>query len=105
LRSVVQHTPEKLFNSILDPSAVIEPGFTAYHCTLRSGEQLYGIVATETSSSLTLKLPGNIVRAVLRSEVKELKSTQTSLMPDGLEATLTEQSLADLMAYLRTPKN
>ena len=104
LRSVVQHTPEKLLNSILDPSAVIEPGFAAYHCTLKSGEQLYGIVATETSSSLTMKLPGDIVRSVLRNEVKELKSTQTSLMPDGLEATLTPQSLADLIAYLRAPK-
>jgi len=104
LRSVVQHTPEKLFNSILDPSAVIEPGFAAYHCTLKSGEQLYGIVATETSSSITMKLAGNIVRSVLRSEVKELKSTQTSLMPDGLEAALNPQSLADLIKYLQTPK-
>lgn len=102
LRSVVQHTPEKLLNSILDPSAVIEPGFAAYHCTLRSGEQLYGVVTTETSSSITMKLAGNIVRSVLRSEIKELKSTQTSLMPDGLEAALTPQSLADLIGYLRT---
>jgi putative heme-binding domain-containing protein len=104
LRSVVPHTPEKLFNSILDPSAIIEPGFAAYHCTLKTGEQLYGIVATETSSSLTMKLPGNVVRSVLRSEISELKATKTSLMPDGLEATLTAQSLADLIAYLRMPK-
>ena len=62
LRSVVQHDAEKLLNSILDPSAVIEPGFMAYHCTLRSGEQIYGVIATETSGSLTLKMPGNVVR-------------------------------------------
>ena len=105
LRSVVPHTSEKLLNSILDPSAVIEPGFAAYHCTLKSGEQLYGMVATETSSSITMKLAGNIVRSVLRSEIKDLKSTQTSLMPDGLEALLTPQSLADLIAYLRMPKS
>ncbi|MBX7210766.1 MAG: c-type cytochrome [Verrucomicrobiaceae bacterium] len=104
LRSVVPHTSEKLLNSILDPSAVIEPGFAAYHCTLKSGEQLYGIVSTETSSSITMKLAGNVVRSVLRSEIKELKSTQTSLMPDGLEAVLTPQSLADLITYLRLPK-
>ena len=102
LRSVAQHDAEKLLNSILDPSAVIEPGFAAYHCTLKSGEQLYGIVATETSSSLTMKLAGNVTRSVLRSEVKELKATQTSLMPDGLEALLTSQSLADLIAYLKS---
>jgi putative heme-binding domain-containing protein len=104
LRTVVQHTNEKLFNSILDPSAIIEPGFTAYHCTLNNGEQLYGIITTETSGSLTLKLPGNILRSVLRSDVKQLQSTKTSLMPEGLEAALTPQSLADLMAYLQLQK-
>jgi len=104
LRSVVLHDAEKLFNSILDPSAIIEPGFMAYHCTLRSGEQLYGIVNTETSNSLTLKLPGNVVRSVLRSDIVSLKSANLSLMPDGLEAALTPQSLADLIAYLQAPK-
>ena len=104
LRTVVQHTNDKLFNSILDPSAIIEPGFTAYHCTLNNGEQLYGIVATETSSSITMKMAGNLTRSVLRTEIKQLQSTKTSLMPEGLEATLTPQSLADLMAYLRTPR-
>jgi putative heme-binding domain-containing protein len=101
LRSVVQHDADKLMNSILDPSAIIEPGFMAYHCTLRSGEQLYGVVATETSASLTLKMAGNISRSVLRSDVTSLKSTNTSLMPEGLEAALTPQALADLIAYLK----
>ena len=101
LRSVVQHDAEKLLNSILDPSAVIEPGFMAYHCTLKSGEQLYGVIATETSASLTLKMAGNVTKSVLRSEIASLKSTGTSLMPEGLEAALTPQSLADLIAYLK----
>lgn len=104
LRSVVQHDAEKLMNSILDPSAIIEPGFMAYHCTLKNGEQLFGVIATETSASLTLKMAGNLTKSVLRSEIASLKSTGASLMPEGLEAALTPQSLADLIAYLKTPK-
>jgi putative heme-binding domain-containing protein len=98
---VVQHDAEKLLNSILDPSAIIEPGFMAYHCTLKNGEQLYGAIATETSASLTLKMAGNLTKSVLRSEIASLKSTGTSLMPEGLEAVMTPQSLADLIAYLK----
>ena len=101
LRSVAQHDGEKLLNSILDPSAIIEPGFMAYHCTLKSGEQLYGVIATETSASLTLKMAGNVTKSVLRSEITSLRSTGTSLMPEGLEAAMTPQSLADLIAYLK----
>ena len=104
LRSVAQHEAEKLLNSILDPSAIIEPGFMAYHCTLKNGEQLYGVIATETSASLTLKMTGNLTRSVLRSDVASLKSTNTSLMPEGLEAALTPQSLADLIAYLKVAR-
>jgi hypothetical protein len=33
-----------------------------------------------------------------------LQSTGTSLIPEGLEAALTPQSLADLIAYLKVPK-
>jgi len=101
LRSVAQHDAEKLLNSILDPSAIIEPGFMAYHCTLKSGEQLYGVIATETSASLTLKMAGNVTKSVLRSDVESLKSAGISLMPEGLEAAMTPQSLADLIAYLK----
>lgn len=101
LRSVTRHDAEKLLNSILDPSAIIEPGFMAYHCTLKSGEQLYGVIATETSASLTLKMAGNLTKSVLRSDVASLKSTGISLMPEGLEAALTPQSLADLIVYLK----
>jgi putative heme-binding domain-containing protein len=104
LRSVAQHDTEKLLNSILDPSAIIEPGFMAYHCTLKSGEQLYGVIATETSASLTLKMAGNITKSVLRSDVASLKSAGTSLMPEGLEAAMTPQSLSDLIAYLKQPR-
>jgi putative membrane-bound dehydrogenase-like protein len=104
LRSVVQHDAEKLLNSILDPGAIIEPGFMAYHCTLKNGEQLYGVITTETSASLTLKMAGNVTKSVLRSEVASLKSTGTSLMPEGLEAVLTPQSLADLIAYLKAER-
>ena len=104
LRSVVQHPPEKLLASILDPSANIEPGFTAYFCDLKNGSQFYGAIASETGSSITLRLADGSLRPILRTEIARLQSSKQSLMPDGLEALLTPQSLADLIAYLRKAK-
>jgi putative heme-binding domain-containing protein len=103
LRSVVAHEPEKLLVSILDPSASIEPGFVAYNCKLRSGEHVYGIITTESAASVSFKLTDGSTRDVLRAEISALRSTQTSLMPDGLETMLTPQALADLIKYLKTP--
>ena len=104
LRSVVGHEPSKLLSSILDPSANIEPGFTAYFCELKDGEQLYGIISGEVGESVTFKLADATVRNILRREIVNLQSSKTSFMPDGLEAVFTQLSLANLIAYLKEAK-
>jgi putative heme-binding domain-containing protein len=104
LRSVVGHEPSKLLSSILDPSANIEPGFTAYFCELKNGEQLYGIISGEAGESVTFKLADATVRHILRRDIVKLQSSKTSFMPDGLEALFTPQSLANLIAYLKEAK-
>ena len=71
---------------------------------LVGGEQLDGVIATDPSASLTLKMAGNVTKSVLRSDVASLKSTGISLMPEGLEAAMTPQSLADLIAYLKVTR-
>ena len=104
LRSVVGHEPSKLLNSILDPSANIEPGFTAYFCELNNGEQLYGIISGESGGSIRFKLADATVRNLLRRDIVKLQSAKASFMADGLETLLTPESLADLIAYLKKPK-
>lgn len=103
LQSVVNHSSEKLLVSILDPNAIIEPGYTAYSAKLAGGEELYGIIAAETGNSLVLKLPDGKTRTLLRSDITTLHSSNLSLMPEGLEAGLNKQELADLIKFLQTP--
>ncbi|HYG78089.1 MAG TPA: PVC-type heme-binding CxxCH protein [Planctomycetota bacterium] len=103
LRSVAAHAPEKLLASILDPSRAIEPGYMAFACVLNSGEQVYGLITAESGASISMKLADNTMRSILRSEIKVLRGTNVSLMPEGLEAGLSQQDIADLIHYLRTP--
>ncbi len=101
--SVVEHPPEKLLGSILDPSADIQPGFNAYTCTLNTGEQVYGLLASENATSVVMKLVDGTIKTVLRHQIKTLQSQNLSLMPEGLEAAIDHQSMANLIAYLRQP--
>ena len=101
LRSTSGHSPEKMLVSILDPSREVEPRFLAYSCTLLNGEEVYGLISSESGSSITFSFADGTRRTILRSEVKTLRSTQLSLMPEGLEAGLTPQDLADLIAFVR----
>jgi putative membrane-bound dehydrogenase-like protein len=101
LRSVTGHPPEKLLANILDPSADVQPGYYAYLCRLNDGAEIYGLMAVETANSITFKQLDGTTRAVLRKDIASLESTKGSLMPPGLEAGLTPQGLADLIAFLR----
>ena len=101
LRSVAGHPPEKLLTNILDPSADVQPGFHAYHCRLADGTELYGLIAAETGNSITFKLADATTRIVLRTDIAELRGANVSLMPEGLEAGLGHQDVADLIQLLR----
>ena len=102
LLSVASHAPEKLLTNILDPSADVQPGFDACLCEMKDGATLYGLITSETGNSVTLKFVDGSTRLIARSELKSLKSTGISLMPEGLEAGLESQDLANLIAFLKS---
>lgn len=103
LETVTAHEPEKILTNILDPNLDIQPGFHAYTASLKDGSQLFGLLAAESGASLTFKLPDGSTRAVTRDQIANLQATGISLMPEGLEAAVTLEDLADLIAWLKQP--
>ena len=103
LQSVAGHTPEKLLTNILAPNVDVQPGYHAYLCRLSDGTDLYGLITSETGNSLTFKSADGTSRTILRRDISKLESSTLSLMPEGLEAGLSLQDMADLIASLRQP--
>jgi putative membrane-bound dehydrogenase-like protein len=94
---------EKLLTDILDPNREVSPEYVAYSVTLKDGRDLTGILATQTPNSITLKQPGNSVGTIiLRNNIKEMTSSNLSLMPEGLEQSITIEDMSDLLAFLLT---
>jgi putative membrane-bound dehydrogenase-like protein len=94
-------TAEALLTDILNPNAAIDANYINYQVTLKNGKVLTGLIAAETAASLTLKRAENQTDTVLRQDVEEVRSTGTSLMPEGLEKTITVGEMADLLAFLK----
>ena len=90
-----------LLTAILDPSQAIEARYRAWTLRLRSGEELAGLITTETANNLVLRLPGGADRAVLRTDLQSVEPQTLSLMPAGFESALAPQTMADLLAWLR----
>jgi putative heme-binding domain-containing protein len=88
--------------NILDPSAAIEPRFTASILELSDGSRIAGIISSETATSLTLVQPGGIGGTLLRSEIRRVSPASSSLMPEDFEKSIPPAEMADLVAYLRS---
>jgi putative heme-binding domain-containing protein len=101
LATVLSWTPEQLLTNILDPNREVAPNFLLYIVETNDGRVLSGIIMNETPASVSLKGADGNEQSVPRSEVKSLKSAGISLMPEGLEAAINPQQLADLIAFIR----
>jgi putative heme-binding domain-containing protein len=100
LATVKSAGKEKLLVHILDPNREVNPSFLSYEVETRDGENLTGVIANESAASLTLRQAGGLETSILRANIVTLRSQGKSLMPEGLEAGLTPQGLADLMEFL-----
>jgi putative heme-binding domain-containing protein len=94
-------TREQLLLDILTPNAAIDANYINYEVTLKNGKVLTGLIATETAASLTLKRAENQIDTVLRQDIDEVRSTGLSLMPEGLEKTISVEEMADLLGFLK----
>jgi putative heme-binding domain-containing protein len=93
-----------LYDSILDPNAGIAFGYEGWAVETRQGEELFGILASETADELAIKDQTGIVTRVKKAEVTRREPQKSSLMPAGLAQAMTKQELVDLIEYLTTLK-
>lgn len=94
-------TPAYLLTNILDPNRAVDANFFSYTLITRQGKIFTGLVKNETASSITMRLPEGKEETILRGDVEELKSSGQSLMPIGLEKTITVEQMADLIHFLK----
>ncbi len=91
---------DALYESIIDPSAGISFGFEAWQVELKNGDELFGLITSETGEDLSVKLVGGAVNRIKKAEVARRQQSKLSIMPAGLQQTMTTDELVDLIEYL-----
>ncbi|MEZ5361722.1 MAG: c-type cytochrome [Bryobacterales bacterium] len=100
LSGINNKTREELLAHILDPSFEIQSNYTNYIVVDKQGRIYDGLLASETAETVTLRGEYENV-SLRRSDIEEMRASNVSLMPEGLEKDLSRQDLADVIAYLR----
>lgn len=101
LSALTDKSTEALLVAILDPNRAIESKFVSYSAATLDGLTHTGLLANETSTSITLRGQEGKEQVILRTDLDVLESSGKSLMPEGLERDLTKQDLADVIAHLQ----
>jgi putative membrane-bound dehydrogenase-like protein len=91
-----------LLESIVFPSSSFARGFEPYTVATDDGRVFAGIIVRESSEAIELVAPDRTVTRLPRSSIEAIERGRSSIMPQGLDAQLTHEELADLVAYLKS---
>jgi putative heme-binding domain-containing protein len=88
-----------LLESVLLPSKVVKDGYTTAHVVTKDGRVLSGVIVRESPRELVLRDPTHDEIVIPAADIEE-RTTGGSLMPSGLDESLTDAELADLVRFL-----
>ena len=91
-----------LLESIVFPSASIVRGYEPYVITTRDGRQHTGIIAGETAEVIQLIAADRTETRLARTSVETIQPSRVSIMPQGLDAQLSREEMADSIAFLQS---
>ena len=103
LRGVgTRRSSRDLVESILFPDASLVQSYETWSIMTDDGRVYSGVIQKDTPADITLSSGPDKSYRIPRDAIESMKRAETSVMPTGLEKTVSEQDLADLVAYLKT---
>jgi putative heme-binding domain-containing protein len=97
-------TRVELLDSLLNPSARVEPQYAAYNVRTKDEKTYTGLIAKRDDKQLVLLDAEGKKVEVAGDNVDSVRPSRLSLMPDGLLAGLTAHEAADLLEFLAQRK-
>jgi len=95
---------EDLIQAVLEPSASIAIGFANVSIVTTNGEELTGTLKDISADSTVLIGADGKRIDIPKTTITEQRSSNISLMPEGLHAGLSLEAFSDLIAYLTSLK-
>ena len=92
----------KILAAILEPNAEFDSTGAAYVVATPGGEIAIGLLMNENPATITLGQLNGVQIVLPRGNMLSLQAQPWSLMPEGLEAGLSPQDMADLLEYVVT---
>jgi putative membrane-bound dehydrogenase-like protein len=94
---------ENLYESILMPSKAIADQYIQHQVTTNADVTVTGLLIADTPDSITLRDANGKDTTIAKKDIEgPIRKLKISIMPEDIVASLTEDELTDLVAYLLT---
>ena len=90
-----------IITEIINPNNSIADKYGNWDLQMSDGSRLSGIITSENENSLSLKQMGGSVQVIEKYRIKSRVSSKVSAMPNGLDANIKLQDMADLVAFIK----
>ncbi len=100
LTGMAVHPKEELLVHILDPSRSVEGNFRRYTVLTSDGKVVAGMLAAESLAAIEIIDAEGKKQSISREDVESISATNKSLMPEGMEETLKEPDMTNLLEFL-----
>lgn len=93
-----------LLEAVLFPSATVGQGFETYVIQTSNGQTHTGLVTRRAADSIYLRTTDQKDIRLATADIEQMKPSPVSIMPAGLDSTISPEQLRDLIAYLQSLK-
>src|SRR5262249_30667064 len=97
-------TERDLLEAVVFPSASFVRSYEPFVVATKDGKVLKGILKRDAPDEVMLVVAANQEVRIAREGIDDIRPSQVSVMPAGMDTLLTRQELADLLAFLKACK-
>ena len=96
---------QDVLDSILWPSKVISDQYQAEMFELKDGKLVTGVIVRETAAAVLVRTAENPDKpvAIPKGQIANREASTVSLMPEGLLDGMTQEEVANLLAFVMAP--
>lgn len=104
LATVRNRTPERILFDIIMPSASIAQNYESYVVETKTRGMVQGVMGAQTPATIAIRHEGGSEDVIRREDIKEMRLTNISAMPEDLERQITIDEMAHLLVFLKTAR-
>ena len=91
---------EALLMNIINPNAEVAAQFMAFEIETTDDEAYTAVIGNETTTHLTIRMANGVEQNIVRTQIKGMRSSGKSLMPEELHKGLSVRQMADLLTFI-----